>query len=250
MSLEENAQAALETALVALDTEVSTPRNIKGFARMPPNGLTLYVKYRDVGPNAYEFDFPLGMAPKNIKGTILHSILSTDLEAETRFIIILYVTESDDPGDVGKVISIYPTRDRVSLYPFKHFDDLVEKKMKKDSIKKLKGYADIHQQLAFSSYEDGMAGRETIKAKARFEGKDPVFPYTEYDHDDYQGEIHDNVMAKSAHSQDDSGYKHISDDMLGGRRRRRKTRKTTRKTKRKTHRRKRRKTKSIRRRKK
>ncbi len=44
--------------------------------------------------------------------------------------------------------------------------------MKKSKIEKLKGYANIHQQLAYlPEDDDGMAGRETIKAKNKFEGK-------------------------------------------------------------------------------
>lgn len=249
MSLEERALASLDS--------VSTETNIKGFTRVPPDGLKLYVKYRgDISPGQGQGreEAPLGIAPKYIEGTILDARIYA---GSMRFMIALRVTKSDDDEDVGKIISIYPTRDRVSLYPFKSLGDLVKKKMKKNKIEKLKGYANIHHKLAFLPHEDDMAGRETIKAEASFKREEPVYPRTEFDHDDYQGEMYDNMMAKFAHSQDSSGYKHIGDDMLGGRRRRRKTRKTTRKIikktnrkTRKTHRRKRRKTKSIRRRKK
>ena len=85
-------------------------------------------------------------------------------------------------------------------------------------------------------YEDGMAGRETIKAKARFEGKKkPEWPQlgpsdlAEYYHDDYQGRQYDKSMKKSGQIQDDTGNLHIDDAKLGGRRRRRK-RKTKRKS--------------------
>ena len=43
-----------------------------------------------------------------------------------------------------------------------------------------------------------MAGRETIKAKARFEDKEPEFPLkgpdAEYHHDEYQGQRYVTAM--------------------------------------------------------
>ena len=64
----------LERGLSSLDMTVSKPTNIKGFTTYPPDGLKLYVKYRgDITPgrgNGRE-EAPLGIAPKNIQGTIL-----------------------------------------------------------------------------------------------------------------------------------------------------------------------------------
>ena len=238
----------LERGLASLDMTVSTPTNVKGFIHHPPDGLKLYVKYRgDISPGGAGEETPLGVEPKNIQGTILDARI---YQRRMRFLIMLKVTKSPDPDDVGKAISIYPTRDLISLYPFRSLSDLVKKKVKKSKIEKLKGYANIHQQLAYlPEDEDGMAGRETIKAKARFEGKKrPEWPVVgpselaEYYHDDYQGRQFDKAMKKSGQIQDDTGNLHIGDDKLGGRRRRRK-RKTKRKSRKsKKRRRKKRKT--------
>ena len=242
--------ALLERGIASLDMTVSTPTNIKGFISHPPDGLKLYVKYRgDISPGQGQGreETPLGEEPKNIQGTILDARI---YGGALRFLIMLQVTKSPDPDDVGKAISIYPTRDLISLYPFRSLSDLVKKKVKKSKIEKLKGYANIHQQLAYlPEDEDGMAGRETIKAKARFEGKKkPELPQlgpsdlAEYYHDDYQGRQYDKSMKKSGQIQDDTGNLHIGDDKLGGRRRRRK-RKTKRKSRKsKKRRRKKRKT--------
>lgn len=252
--------AKLKDALSRLDERVDqTPTNVKAFMVEPPDGLTLYVKYRgDISPGEREGrdETPLGPAPKNIQGKILDSRVIPG--AQPSFMIALRVTKSPDTEDVGRVISIYPTRDQISLYPFSRIRELVHKKMNSEDLKKLRGFADIHNQLAYLPYDEdgrsGMAGRETIKAKSRFEGKRrPAWPRLghpelgEYYHDDYQGSQYDESMKKSGRVQDVTGNSHIDDEMLGGRRRRRK-RKTKRKS-RKSKRRRRKKRKTIRKRK-
>jgi len=237
-----------ERGLASLDMTVSTPRNIKGFTVHPPDGLKLYVKYRgDISPGQGngQQEAPLGAESKNIEGTILDALI---YPTGMRFLIAFKVTKSTSPEDVGKTITIYPTRDLISLYPFRSLGYLVKKKMMKNKIRKLKGYAEIHDQLAFLPDEDGMTGRATIKAKARFEGKDPEFPlqgpFAEYDHDDYQGQRYDDAVNKSGQIQDSTGNKHIGDDKLGGRRHRRKTRRKTKRKSRKLKKRRRKKRKT------
>ena len=242
----------LERGLASLDMTVSTPRNIKGFIHHPPDNLKLYVKYRgDISPGqgGGRDAAPLGIAPKNIQGTILDArIYPTGM----RFMIMLQVTKSPDAGDVGRAIDIYPTRDIISLYPFRSLKDLVNPLMEKEKLKTLKGYANIHNQLAFlPEDEDGMAGRETIKAKARFEDKEPEFPLkgpdAEYHHDEYQGQRYVTAMKKSGQIQDETGNKYIDDSKLGGRK---KTRKRRRKKAKKSRKRRKKKTKKRRRKKK
>ena len=157
--------ALLERGIASLDMTVSTPKNIKGFIRHPPDGLKLYVKYRgDISPGQGQGreESPLGEEPKNIQGTIVDArIYPTGM----RFLIALSVTKSTDTEDVGRVISIYPARDLISLYPFRSLSDLVKKAATQAKVNTLKGYANIHNQLAFfPEDEDGMAGRETIKS--------------------------------------------------------------------------------------
>ena len=237
-------------ALKRLDLNVSTPTNVKGFNIEPPEGLNLYVKYRgDIsrGEGHGRDEKPLGNGPTNIEGIILDAMVSG---TGMRFMILLQVTKSTNPGDIGKVIPIYPTRDIISLYPFSsRMAGLVHKMMDKKKLDKLRGFAGIHNQLAHLPGDgDRMEGRETIKAKARFEGKKPEWPQVgpselaEYYHDDYQGRQYDKAMEKSGQIQDETGNQHIGDDKLGGRRRRRK-RKTKRKSRKsKKRRRKKRKT--------
>ena len=244
----------LERGLASLDMTVSTPTNVKGFIHHPPDGLKLYVKYRgDISPGQGRGrqETPLGIAPKNIQGTILDARVYP--AGGMRFIIMIQVTKSPDPADIGTNISIYGDRDRISLYPFRSLKDIVGKYRKKKKVDKLKGYASIHNQLAFfPEDEDGMAGRETIKARARFEGKKrPEWPVVgptelaEYYHDDYQGRQFDKAMKKSGQIQDETGNKYIDDSKLGGRKktrkRRRKKAKKSRKRRKKTKKRRRKK---------
>tara|TARA_Y100001935_G_C17247142_1_gene478961 strand:- start:143 stop:685 length:543 start_codon:yes stop_codon:yes gene_type:complete len=113
----ENERSLLDRGIESLDTTVSSPRNIKGFTTPPPKDLKLYVKYRgDISPGNNEGRelFPLGYEPKNIEGIITDARI---YKKGMRFLIMLKVTNSPDSNDIGKEISIYPSRDLVSLYP-------------------------------------------------------------------------------------------------------------------------------------
>jgi hypothetical protein len=121
----------LKEGIASLDRTVSTLKNIKGFISLPPDGLKLYVKYRgDISPGQGSEETPLGEEPKNIQGRILDA---RNYPADTDnhfFRIILIVTKSPDPNDIGKKISIYPTRDHISLYPFESLIGSMKKKFK------------------------------------------------------------------------------------------------------------------------
>lgn len=117
-----------EEGIASLDMTVSTLKNIKGFKSLPPDGLKLYVKYRgDISPGQGSEETPLGEEPKNIQGRILDAL---NYPADNHFNIILIVTKSPDPNDIGKKISIYPTRDHISLYPFESLFGSMKKRIK------------------------------------------------------------------------------------------------------------------------
>lgn len=126
----------LKEGIASLDMTVSTLKNIKGFKSLPPDGLKLYVKYRgDISPGQGSEETPLGEEPKNIQGRILDTLnYPPDPKTDTDnhfFLIILKVTKSPDPNDIGKKISIYPTRDHISLYPFESLIGSMKKRFKR-----------------------------------------------------------------------------------------------------------------------
>ena len=226
----------------------STPKNIKGLEGLPQDGVKLYVKYRgDISPGGGggSGETPLGPRPKNIQGIIVDSRVYPDW-----FTITIRVTKSPDAEDIGQTINIYPTRDIISLYPFRGLKDIVKKYRKKKKLDKLNVYAGVHNELAFLPEPPG---RETIYASQRFKGKKrPEWPklgapeLAEYYHDDDQVrkiESEPSVLPNfRLNIQDSAGNKYIGDEQLGGRRRRRKkktkrkkrTKKKSRKKKRKT----------------
>ena len=230
-----------------LDPRNPSHRNIK-VVRFIPDGTILYIKYRGA---------PIGTTADGMKNPILESLIPTiglnkiifsgvvndgnfynwppdvpgrryqgTISHGCWFMIDIRITSFPNaPQLVGHHITVYNNRDQISLVPFRSLKELVAKKMHTDRMKKIHGFRDLSENLDFlpDDPERGyVAGIEVEKAKARFEDRPTHFPVGDVNHRDYQLDTLSKALIEDGKIQDETGNRYIGEDMLGGRRRRKK----------------------------
>ena len=228
-------------------------KNIKSVLSIPPEGTKFYVKYLgnstppytriqkyiDDDGTQHSLNEPLileGVVPAGAPGT---QILRT---RSRTWVLALRITKcKENPSLVGKYLVFNPSRDQISLTPFKGGPRLRNLAKKRSFLTNLKEGAKQHQALHYLPDDElvpGTAGRHSVRLRARDQNMlKPDYLESEYDHDDHQM---NNIMYFQGLTPDgymlppnpESGAKRAR---LGGKKKRkkRKTRKKKRKGKKK-----------------